>query len=75
MARTETDGVALEGGCNSEDGGDVVGGKAFTGGALVLYAALVKQQQAVAILPRHVEVVDDEEDSLVLLAVDLTQEV
>ena len=43
MTRTEADGVALEVGCNSEDGGDIVGGEAFVGGALVLDAALVEQ--------------------------------
>ena len=75
MTRTEADGVALEVGCNSEDGGDIVGGEAFVGGALVLDATLVEQQQAVAILPSHVKVVDDKEDGLMLLAIDLTQKV
>jgi len=73
--RTEVDVVACEGGVDAEDGSDVLWGEAFAKGALVLDAALVEEQQAVAVLPCHVEVVDDEEDGLVLLAVDLTQEV
>ena len=67
--------VAREGGVDAKDGGDVVGREAFASGALVLYAALMEEEQAVAVLPRHVEVVDDEEDGLVLLAVDVAQEV
>ena len=75
MTRAEVDVVALEGGVDTEYGGDVLWGEAFAEGTLVLDAALVKEQQAVAVLPCHVEVVDDKENGLVLLAVDLTQEV
>ena len=67
--------ITSEGSGDTKDGGNVVGREAFAGGALVLDAALVEEQQAVAVLPCHVKVVDDEEDGLVLLAVDLTQEV
>ena len=75
MMRTEVNVVASEGSVNAEDGSDVLWGEAIAEGTLVLDAALVEKQQTVAILPRHVEVVDDEEDGLVLLAIDLTQEV
>lgn len=67
--------VVGEGGVDAEDGGDVLRGEALAGGALIKNAALVEEQQAVAVLPRHVEVVDDEEDGLVLFKVDATQEV
>ncbi len=75
MTRAEVDVVAREGGVDAEDGGYVLWGEAFAGRALVLDAPLVEEQQTVAVLPRHVEVVDDEEDGLVLLAVDAAQEV
>ena len=67
--------VASEGGGDAENGGNIVGCEPFASGALVLYAALMEEEQTVAVLPRHVEVVDDEEDGLVLLVVDATQEV
>ena len=46
--------VAGEGGGDTEDGGDVVRREAFASGALVLYAALMEEQQSVAVLPCHV---------------------
>ena len=75
MTRTEVDVVVGEGGADAEDSGDVLRGEALAGGALIKNAALVEEQQAVAVLPCHVEVVDDEEDGLVLFKVDATQEV
>lgn len=75
MTRTELDVVVGEDGVDAEDGGDVLRGEAFAGGALIKDSTLVEEQQAVAVLPCHVEVMDNEEDGLVLLDVDLTQEV
>lgn len=71
MTRAEVYVVAGEGGVDAKDGGDVVGGETFAGGTLIAYAALMEEEQAVAVLPRHVEVVDDQEDGFVLLAVDV----
>ena len=68
-------GAIGEGGLDVEDGGNIVGREALVCGTLIEDAALVEEEQAVAVLPCHVEVVDDEEDGFVLLTVDATQEV
>ena len=75
MNRAELDVVAREGGLDVEDGGNIVGREALVCGTLIEDAALVEEEQAVAVLPCHVEVVDDEEDGFVLLTVDAAQEV
>lgn len=75
MTRAEVDVVVGEGCGDTEDGCYILWCETFTERPLVLDATLMEEQQAVAVLPRHVEVVDDEEDGLVLLAVDLTQKV
>ena len=70
----EADGVVLEGGRDTEDRGDVFRGEALSGGSLEIDPSPVKEEETLAILPRHVEVVDDKENGLMLLAVDAEQE-